>query len=637
MLTDTKFLESLSLDKKKKLYKEALPAYEVGNPLMSDKVFDALENRIKQEDPNWSALAKTGVKMKKMKTPLYEPAPSLGKVYPEAANKWLAKSPEALVLADKLDGSSIQLLADKGRITKMITRGDGTTGQDISFLLPYVKRLPSSLILKTPRVIRCEAIMKQEVFEKKYAEKYDNPRNLVAGILNRSLKSGEKPDPAIKDIDIVVLGVYGMTNYVGLNWAEKSGFLVVEHEVVFNKELNALKLGKLLKGRRANSLYEMDGLVLSDALYEFGYDSAEKPKWAIAFKENLSEADAPKTKVVDVIWQTSHNGRLIPKVQVEPVRLDGAKITYATVHNAEWMTERGIGPGAVIQIVRSGGVIPKITNVIKKASKLKLPDVAYEKKGVHFVATEESLESETKSIYRFLLKCGVESIALKTVTKLYEAGTMESYLDYVIMSQRGADEDFIFEMKKAGFTLNTTKRICAELAAKLSVIDVNAAMIGTGSFAEGIGERRLDLINKTISTGQLLDMSKEFSTKQFAETLSQINGIGPVVAKQIVEGIRSFRRIHLPELQKRVEVTIPRSVKRAPRAKKGIWAGKFGTWTGYRNKDEESQFVAKGGQIVSFGSKTNVLFMKEGGKASSKITTAKAKGINVTTWEEFRG
>lgn len=628
-------MKTLPLSDKKRVYLKALPAYEIGKPIMTDALFDTLEDLIRKEDPTWARLKKTGTKLKKAKTALPYYMPSLGKVYPEAADKWLAKWRSNLVVTDKLDGSSVMLEYEGGEPVRLITRGDGITGQDISFLLPYLRGIPKTIATKNRKTLRCEAVMKQRVFAKRYADEYDNPRNLVAGILNRSLKRGEEPDAAIKDIDVVVLGVYGQTYYTGLRWADSNQFNVVCRTETTGAKLNAAKLSKYLKARREASIYEMDGLVIADADVEFDYDEAEKPKWATAFKENLSEEDAPKTKVVDIIWQTSHNNRLIPKVQIEPVRLDGVKITYATVHNAQWMIERGIGPGAIIQIVRSGGVIPKITNVVKAARKMKLPDVKYVEKGVHFVATEESLESETKAIYRFLLKCGVETIALKTVTRMYDAGIIESYADCVRWASE-YESSFADEMvTKADFTYNTAVRFHKELASKLKSIDVNAAMIGSGSFAEGVGERRLEQINKVISTGQLLQMSKELSVAEVAEALAQVDGIGDVVGRQIAEGVKTFRRLHLPHLQKYAEIVIPERLSKPKKPKKGKWNGQRATWTGYRSKEQEEQFVANGGEIVSFGSKTTVLFYKEGGKTSSKVEKAEAKGITVTTWENF--
>ncbi len=628
-------MKKLSLLDKKRLYKKALPAYEKGRPLMTDALFDKLEDLIRADDPKWAELKRTGVKLKKAKTPLPYYMPSLGKVYPEAADKWLAKWQSHLIVSDKLDGSSVMLVYEGGKPVQLITRGDGVTGQDISFLLPYLRGIPKTIASKARKVLRCEAVMAQATFAKKYADEYDNPRNLVAGILNRSLKRGEVPDPAIKDIDIIVLGVYGQTYYTGLKWADNNHFNIVRYLASMGSRLNAVKLSRHLKTRKAEAAYEMDGLVLADADVEFGYDEPEKPKWATAFKENLSDADAPKTKVVDVIWQTSHNNRLIPKVQIEPVRLDGVKITYATVHNAQWMIERGIGPGAIIQIVRSGGVIPKITNVVKKATKMKLPTVKFVEKGVHFVAVEESVESETKAIYRFLLKCGVENVALKTVTRMYEADILRSYIDCVAFAAAPAG-NFIEPMSMyAGFTERTAERIHTEFAAKLKTIKVEHAMIGSGAFDEGVGERRLEQITKVMSMAQVFRLSKEHTIADMASILADIDGIGDIVGTQLASGIKRFRTMHMRHLQKYAELVIPERLAKVKKPKAGKWSGQRATWTGYRDKAQEAEFVANGGEVVSFGSKTTVLFMKEGGKASSKIAAAEAKGINVTTWDDF--
>ncbi|MNK95574.1 DNA ligase [compost metagenome] len=217
---------------------------------------------------------------------------------------------------------------------------------------------------------------------------------------------------------------------------------------------------------------------------------------------------------------------------------------------------------------------------------------------------------------------------------MYEAGIINSYLDCVIIASRDV-QDHMDEFEEAGFTKNGVIRIHSAFAKQMAKLDINAAMIGVGSFAEGVGERRLEQINKVISSGQLLQMSKELSVADFTEALAQVDGIGEVVGRQIAEGLKEFRRLHLPALQKYTEVVIPKRTTKAARPKKGKWRGVRATWTGYRSKEQEEQFVANGGEIVSFGSKTTVLFYKDGGKTSSKVEKAEAKGITVTTWEQF--
>src|SRR5690606_21772943 len=151
-------------------------------------------------------------------------------------------------------------------------------------------------------------------------------------------------------------------------------FEVVHH--VLKRQLSGEYLSQLLTRRRTSYQYEIDGLVVVPANRVFEYENEERPKWTTAFKENLSDDDAPTVKVLQVIWQTSRAGRLTPKIEIEPTRRDGVTITHATAHNAHWLRENGVGVGAKIKLVRSGGVIPKIQRVVRKA-KPALPDCEY--------------------------------------------------------------------------------------------------------------------------------------------------------------------------------------------------------------------------------------------------------------------
>jgi len=174
------------LDKMKADWKAANDAYHNGRrSKLSDAEFDKLEAAIRRKDPTWAELAKTGAKVKggkKTKVELVEYMPSLEKFYPEGADKRGRCATE--IIMNKADGSSIQVVYKNGSPTQVATRGDGVTGQDISFLIPHLK-LPKSIPVKGTVVLRCEALMKTSVFDSWYSKKYDNPRNLVAGVLNR--------------------------------------------------------------------------------------------------------------------------------------------------------------------------------------------------------------------------------------------------------------------------------------------------------------------------------------------------------------------------------------------------------------------------------------------------------------------
>lgn len=609
--------QTLKLKELKILYKKAQETYYVGSPIMSDSKFDKLEDKIRGLDPKWKGLAATGSEKinKKRKVALNEFMPSLTKFYPESIDKWLAKHGNTKLVLDKLDGSSVQAYYESGLLKSLVTRGDGTIGQDITFLANKTL-LPQKIDYKKPISFRIEAIMKIKTFESKYSKDAENARNLVAGVLNRKLS--KESTKQLEDIDFVVLGVFNHEIAKGLDLAHKLGFDTVHRK---NLECGKDRLSKFLMHRKNKSKYEMDGLVLVDSDHIFRYSDSDKPKWTIAFKENLNEDSAPTTKVLDVIWQASSVGRLTPKIEIEPVRLDGVTVKYCTAHNAKWLVERGIGPGAKIKIVRSGGVIPKIVGVVKESKKIKLPDSPYTEKGVHFFLSKYNEDVKIKNIEKFLTTCGVERIKYSTIEKLYKHG-MDS-LEAAARISSTEDGIRLRWLNLAGFKAKSSSIINYELK-KLQKIHIIDSMVGSGIWDEGLGRRRLEAIAEHMRLVKLLTNDR----KELKGKIADIPGFGIKTAKMIVAGLDKYADLHA-KLVDWIHIDCSNPVKIS---RKGKYTGFFGCWTGYRDKTQEADFEKNGGVIIPFGKKVTHLFYKEGGKTSSKVERA---GDRALTWEQF--
>jgi len=618
---------NMELAQLKKKYKAAQTAYYAGEPIMSDSQFDKLEDRIRALDPKWSGLSKTGTnkisKKQKVKLPYF--MPSLSKVYPEAVDKWVEKNVggRAIVMA-KLDGSSVQANYENGRLKSLITRGDGEVGQDITFLAPH-SMLPRQIKYKKPISFRMEAVMKVSIFNSNFSEEAENPRNLVAGILNRKLT--KESTTQLKFVDFIVLGVFGKDISLGFRKARELGFDVVPYKLT--SKLKANQLSAELKSMREETPYEMDGLVLVGEYEVFEYKNNDRPKWAVAFKENLSEEDAPDAHVKDIIWQLSHSGRWTPKVQIDPIRMDGVTVKFATVHNAQWMIDRGIGPGSIIKLVRSGGVIPKIVGVVKKAKKLKMPPGEYVKKGVHFRAVERNADSDTKNITRFLSTCGVERVKLSTVKTMYEAGmeSIEDFAQFVSFMKPSQAK----RLQKMGFGAKQTQIIIEELS-KLIGIPLQKAIVGSGVFEQGIGERRLAVISRNYPLSKLLTWSQQ----QLLTKVAAIHGFGDKTAAEIWSGIVKYRKLHA-KIAELINIKVPTKVSTVSEPVKGKFNGFIAVWTGYRDKEQEQYWGMNGGIVgPGLNKQTTHLFYNPSGKFMAKVEKARASGIKVLTWDQLK-
>ena len=600
----------MNLSEAKSFYLKAKEDYYKGKPTISDATFDRLENWIKSKDPKWKGLHQTGIKVgKKVEVKLPYFMPSLDKRY-DNIDEWFTKHPRyRWAYMAKLDGCSVLLQYANGKPFRLITRGDGEYGKDISYFLPYLN-IPKSIKHKKPICFRCEAIVTKEDYAHKWAATFENPRNMVSGIFNR-----QDIHPALKDIHLVVLGVFGFPQYKGLNAAFKVGF-----ETVYCK-LDApraqVKHFEYIRGGK----YEADGVVICNPEWVYEYNSSEKPKHdIIAYKENVEFKDTTVTKV---IYQISVNGRLIPKIEVEPVVLAGASITYCTSHNAKWMVDHGIGVGAKVRITRSGDVIPKIIDVIEKA-KVTYPDIPYKLKGVHFVADGITEEQRVKWIARFISVLGVETVKGKTVNSLYEKLNITSIHRLLLAIHHPR---FLQRLREL-FGVKKGKLIYEALQPIVTTrFPVATLMIASGSFDAGVGHKRLTSLQEQDFNLLVLSSWKEEAIKQ--SIISP--GIGEATAELIANGLVSFHKFWKRN-KDLMQEPLPYE-KRKVKVVEGPLKNVNVTFTGYRSSEQENLITSLGGNIVPFSGKTTVLLYMEGGRKSSKIEKA---GDKAMTFSQFK-
>jgi NAD-dependent DNA ligase len=419
----------------------------------------------------------------------------------------------------------------------------------------------------------------------------------------------------------------------GLRWASKEGFLTASHQEVET----AAKWSELLLQARKTSLYDIDGLVLVPPSQVFDYDTADRPKWTTAYKVNDDEG-AVEVTVLEIIEQVSRTNRISPKIKITPTKIKGVVVQYATAHNAQWMKDRGIGVGAVVKLVRSGDVIPKIEAVVKKAKKPWVPSMPYKQVGVHYVTIERHEDADIREILHFFTTLGIEHIAKKTVARLYANG-VHSVLDHL-----NANATRMSVYSDAGIGSAMILKIYGEFKRVLQDEGVSLLkLMNASNCFESFGERKLQAIVDHYAKKGDRNMLKWFVQQPVAWLEDEVNwadikaikGMGDASARQFFEGVVKFKAWFLPILKtKLVKINHPEATRDKPKTK-GKLSGQRVSWTGYRDKEQEAAVEAAGGEVVDFGSRTQVLLFKEGGKASSKIDKARDKGILVTTFKEL--
>ena len=594
----------MNLEQAKQKYKEAQVAYYSGSPIMSDQTFDRLEGWIKSKEPNWEGFRKPG-NDRKVEVKLPQFLPSLNKLYPEYIDQWYDKFIRLnWVYMAKLDGNSVYLEYVKGKPRRLITRGDGEYGKDISYFIPYLP-IPKKIEYKDRIGFRCEAIIRKSDFESKYNERFDNARNMVAGLLNR-----KTPDKALADIRLIVLGVFDRPLVDGLKFAFNLGFETVYYRIDKPRK-QQVHFEQIKQGK-----YEADGVVICEPDWIYHYDNAEKPKaHIIAYKENVQYADSI---VTDVIYQISSAGRIIPKIKIEPVNLSGASIEYCTSHNAKWMVDHGIGIGAKVRITRSGDVIPKIIDVLEKGE-IVYPACEYKMKGVHFIATSRSKEQVVRMLTKFSSTLGIESIKEKTYSTLYDCGVTSLHKLLVFAHVNNGQQRLQNKFgDKKGLMIYEALQTIVNTRWPIAKLMIASCVFNT------IGEKRLNAIQQLdfdlleLSSWKLVDIKNSI----------QSPGIGEATALQIAQGLVDFRKFYLTN---KSLLAKPLPYKK-PVNKNGKLKGLRIAFTGYRSKEQAEIIEYHGGIVDSFTSKTNILLYSKTGKASSKIAKA---GSRAMTWDQF--
>ena len=291
----------------------------------------------------------------------------------------LIRLPEPLTFCcePKLDGLAVSILYVNGVLTQAATRGDGTTGEDITANIRTIRNIPLQLLMDNPPArleVRGEVFMPHEGFERlnqqaleKGEKTFANPRNAAAGSLRQL-------DPKITSKRPLVLNAYGIgiaegvdlpnTHYDRLQWLKSIGIPVNPEIRLCNGTDEVLDFYRDIQNKRSSLGYDIDGTVLKIndiALQEkLGFIS-KAPRWAIAYKFPAQEE---LTRLNDVEFQVGRTGAITPVAKLEPVFVAGVTVSNATLHNGDEIQRLDIAIGDTVVIRRAGDVIPQIIGVL---------------------------------------------------------------------------------------------------------------------------------------------------------------------------------------------------------------------------------------------------------------------------------
>ncbi len=384
--------------------------FESGKVSMTDAEYDAEESILRREEPSETFVDEVGA-VPEDAVNLPYPMPSLKKVKPDESSFGSFKRKFGgkglwWVVSDKLDG--ISALWYKGRLC---LRGNDTKGADVTRFVKWIEGLAA-----TDKAVRGEILTLREG---------GGHRSAVNGALHRkTINAAEMKEFGLRFVAYQVIDS-GMTREKQFEWLVDNGFEVPEWNVL--KDFTQESMSAYWQSRRADSVYELDGIVVGvnkvPSKVEFG---ERYPDDCVAFKMPLPEQCAA-TVVRKVHWNCSRQGIYAPRIEIEPVKIGKAMISYVTGHNAKYIVDEGIGPGAEVVIRRSGDVIPIIDYVVRSVEGELPVKGGWEWHGVHAKAIEGSggVSTAVKQMLHYLRCIGVEGVGEASVRAIVEAGLIE--------------------------------------------------------------------------------------------------------------------------------------------------------------------------------------------------------------------
>lgn len=624
--------------------------YYSGNAVIPDSAFDALEDELKVLAPDHPVLSMVGYAFEdaQKKVPHDPPMLSLAKTYDlEELRNFLAKN--SCVQIDKFDGMAIALEYDaNGVLARASTRGSGKVGEDVTEHAYHLAALPKRLKLPTGSFdsfeVRGEVFFPISAFEP-FREHFDSYRNAVPGTFGR--KDVEQAAPVLRVLRFCAYDVllkkessvvpYGEVNNrlnIGepsylkrLAFLETLGFFTGVQEgaahLVAAVGVSESDIKSAFEKKRD---YQIDGLVFrvnDDSVWESMGITSHHPRGSLAYKQ---EGEVAVTKIVDIEENVGRSGKITFRAHLEPVYLSGAKITYATLHNAEFIESGKYAPGAYVRLTRSGEVIPSIVGLERESEKkYTLPTTCpcgypVKRQGPDLVCGEKKhcARKDQESLVHFVSTLGIFGISDKIVMRLREAGLIQEAADIFRLKK----EDL---MELEGFGEKSAENAVRAIAEKKEV--------PLAIFLAALGLKRGGIVKCQEVARRFVTLERVLTAT--ADDLREERGWAEKSADDFIESLNE-RRETIEHLLRYMTVVDDTSKKSVEGNRSHPYFGKIFCITGAlsRPRDEYKKILESLGAKVtgSVSDKTDFLVCNEE-SGSKKYIQAKSLGVPIISEE----
>lgn len=607
----------------------------------------------------------------------------------EELDEWLARTEDALGAGHvaytcelKIDGLGVALTYQNGAFVRAATRGDGTTGEDVSLNVRTIKDVPMHLSeaalahmgadRATPIEVRGEVYMPKGSFARLNAEAdaegrepFANPRNAAAGSLRQK-------DPKVTATRNLATFIYAIADtaplhvdsqHEFLDWLRSAGFSVNPNvaRCTSPAEVHAFCADAL--AHRADLDYDIDGVVVKvdgfDQQLDLGF-TARAPRWAIAFKFPPEE----KTTVLrEIRIQVGRTGVLTPVAEFDPVTVAGSTIARATLHNLDEIRRKDVRPGDTIIVHKAGDVIPEVVGPVLDKRPADAPEwdmpvacpacgspVVHEGDEVAYRCISLDCPAQLKERLIHWVSRGcmdVDGVGDELIDKMIEAGLLHDVADFYLLdvdaiAALDTGRTYVKDDKKKGVAAGDSIKVGTAIATKVmdELIRSKEQPLSRVLFALGIrhvGKSVAEVLAKRFLTIDALAAASE-------EDIAAREGIGPKIAASVREFLSVPENLEVLQRLRDVGLTLEENLGAAvaqAAQETGVdatlasgqpLAGLTFVLTGTlvnRTRDEAGAALKLLGAKVSGSVSKKTSYLVAGPKAGSKLTKAESLGVPV--------
>ena len=545
----------------------------------------------------------------------------------------------------KIDGLAMSLDFVDGRLNYGATRGDGDVGEDVTSNILTIKSIPVRIGISSPLEVRGEVFMPKKSLEKLNIERQKTGEPLLANARNAAAGSIRQLDSRIaasRQLDafwyyFVNASEFGIKRHSeALDYIQQLGFKTNPERRLCHGVEEVLAYIAEYAAKRPSLAYDIDGIVIKVddlTVYDLLGYTAKTPKWAIAYKFPPEEVP---TRLENIIFTVGRTGKITPNAVLSPVRVAGSLVQRATLHNEDFVLEKGLMIGDTVMLRKAGDVIPEVVRVLKeRRNGSERPFTMIENcpvcgtpltkiDAMHFCLNPDCDARSIEGLIHFVSKdaMDIEGLGEKVTEIFFNEGFVRSIPDIYRLASRRQE---IIEVE--GFSDKSVDSVLLAIE-KSKSNSLERLLFGLG--IKEVGEKMAKTLAKHFDSMDALRQAT-------AEQLTAIGDVGPVVSQSILNYFHHEKHLAMLDELKNLGVNMlylgPKVVDN-----QSYFFGKIvvltGTLTKYGRKEATDLLESLGAKVTGSVSKATHIVIY-GAEAGSKLTKAQALGVQTMDEDEF--